>query len=194
MKKTLPIITLLLSINLYSQEIIEFKKEEFEFYVSKDCQNSECKISKITVFKKGKIIQEITPSENSFYSFINNESLMEIQDMNFDNHIDFRIIKFIPDDLISSLYWIFNEKTQLFEKNIDYEKIISPKFDYEKKIVISHWCGYLRDCYTDYYKLIEGNLNLFERHFTKPNRNGTRQIETWKVINGELKLITSEKK
>ena len=194
MRKTLLIIIFLLSINFYSQEIIDFKKEEFEFYLTKDCKKSECRISKITIFKNGEFIQEIIPSENYFNSFINNKSIMDIEDMNFDNHIDFRIIKFIPDDTLSSLYWIFNQKTQLFEKNIDYEKIISPKFDYEKKIVISYWCGYISDCYTDYYKLIDGDLNLCERHFTKPHRNGTYQMEIWKVINGELKLINSEEK
>jgi hypothetical protein len=195
MKKTLLIITFLLSIKFYSQEIIEFNKGEFSFYLTKDCKIGECKISKIIVFKNGEFIQEIIPSENDFSSFINNKSIMEIEDMNFDNYIDFRIIKSIPAEYpFPYLYWIYNEKAKLFEINTDYEKIISPTFDYEKKIIISNWCGYLRDCYEDCYKLIEGKLNFFERHFTKPNRNGTRQVETWKVIDGELKLITSEEK
>ena len=195
MKKTLLIITFLFSIKFYSQEIIEFNKSGFSFYLTKDCKIGECKISKIIVFKNGEFIQEIIPTENNFSSFMNNESIMEIEDMNFDSYIDFRIIKSIPAEYpFPYLYWMYNDKTELFEKNIDYEKIISPTFDYEKNIIISNWCGYLRDCYTDYYKLIEGNLNLFERKFTKPNRNGKRQIEIWKAINGELKLITSEEK
>jgi hypothetical protein len=195
MRKTLLVLIILFSFKLYSQEIIEFKKGEFEFYLSKDCQENECGISKIEVFKNGVFIQKIIPSENDFYSFIKSESIMEIEDMNFDNHLDFRIIKSIPAEYtFPYLYWIYNDKTELFEQNNDYEIIISPKFNYEENTITSNWCGYLRDCFTDYYKLIDGIPTLFERHFTKPNRNGTQQVEIWKTVNGKLKLIKTEQK
>mgnify|MGYP003607174074 CR=1 FL=1 len=193
MKKTLLIITFLLSIKFYSQEIIEFNKGEFSFYLTKDCKIGECKISKIIVFKNGEFIQEITPSENHFSSFINNKSLMEIEDVNFDNQLDFRIIKFIPDDIISSLYWIFNKQTQLFEKNTDYEKIIFPEFDYEKKIITSSWRDYIR-FYKDFYKLENEMLILFERHITQPNKNKIIEVEIWEIVNGEFKLVSTEQK
>lgn len=193
MKKTLLIIIFLLSIKFYSQEIIEFNKGEFSFYLTKDCKIGECKISKIIVFKSGEFIQEITPSENHFSSFINNKSLMEIEDVNFDNQLDFRIIKFIPDDIISSIYWIFNTKTQLFEKNTDYEKIIFPEFDYEKKIIISSWRDYIR-FYKDYYKLENEIPILIERHITQSNKNRVIEVEIWKIVNGELKLVSTKQK
>ncbi|MQP53731.1 hypothetical protein GFJ95_12960 [Flavobacterium sp. LMO9] len=118
---------------------------------------------------------------------------MEIEDVNFDNQLDFRIIKFIPDDIISSIYWIFNTKTQLFEKNTDYEKIIFPEFDYEKKIIISSWRDYIR-FYKDYYKLENEIPILIERHITQPNKNRVIEVEIWKIVNGELKLVSTKQK
>ena len=194
MKKTLLIITFLLSIKFYSQEIIEYNKGEFSFYLTKDCKINECKISKINVFKKGKFIQEIIPSENDFSSFINNEFIMEIEDLNFDNNIDFRIIKSIPaEHPFPYLYWIYNEKTEVFEMNTAYEIIINPKVDYENKIIISSWDEYIR-FYKDYYKLENGIPILIERHITQPNKNRIREVEIWKTVNGELKLVNTEQK
>ena len=190
MKKTLLIITFLLSIKFYSQEIIEFNKGEFSFYLTKDCKIGECKVSKIIVFKNGEYIQEIIPSENDFSSFISNESIMEIEDMNFDNYIDFRIIKSIPaEHPFPYLYWIYNEKTEIFEINTTYEIIINPEVDYEKKIIISSWDDYIR-FYKDYYKIENEIPILFERHITQPYKN----VEIWKTLNGELKLVSTEKK
>jgi hypothetical protein len=194
MKKTLLIITLLLSIKFYSQEIVEFNKGEFSFYLTKDCKIGECKISKIIVFKNGIFTQEIIPNSNDFSSFINNKSIMEIEDMNFDNYIDFRIIKSIPAEYpFPYLYWIYNTKTGLFESNIDYEIIISPKIDYEKKLIISSWDDYLR-FYKDYYKLENEIPILIERHITDRKKNGMRQTEIWKSENGEFRLISTELK
>jgi hypothetical protein len=195
MKTTLITLIILFSFDLYSQEIIEFKKDEFEFYLSKDCVDNQCLINEINVFKNGVFKQKITPSDNNFYSMTNNDFIFKIEDMNFDNHIDFRMIKSIPAEYtFPYLYWIYNNETELFEQNTEYEIIISPEFNYQKKTITSNWCGYLRDCYTDYYNLIDGIPTLFERHFTKPNKDGTRLVEIWKTVNGELKLIKTEKK
>lgn len=194
MKKNLLIITFLLSIKFYSQEILEFNKGEFSFYLTKDCKIGECKISKIIVFKNGEFTQEIIPNENAFSSFINNKSIMKIEDMNFDNLIDFRIIKSIPaEHPFSYLYWIYNEKTELFEKNTTYEIIINPQVDYEKKIIVSTWDEYIK-FYKDYYKIENGIPTLIERHITQPNKNRIIEVEIWKIVNGELKLESKEKK
>ena len=192
MKTTLLIITILFTFKFYSQEIVEFSKGEFSFYLTKDCKIGECKISKIIVFKNGIFTQEIIPNENDFSSFINNKSIMKIEDMNFDNYIDFRIIKSIPAEYpFPYLYWIYNTKTGLFESNIDYEIIISPKIDYEKKVIISSWDDYLR-FYKDYYKLENEIPILIERHITDRKKDGMRQTEIWKSENGELRLISTE--
>lgn len=183
---------ILLSFKLSSQEIIEFKKGEFTFYLSKDCKELYCEISEINIFKNGQAFQKIIPSENSFYSFMNNETIMEIEDMNFDNLIDFRILKEMPSEYPDPyLYWIYNDKMKIFEANTSYEIIISPKFDYQNKIIISSWSGYLSDFYKGYYKIIDGVPNLFEKSATKLDKNGIYQVETWKVIDGELKLINT---
>ena len=193
MKKTILTLMILLSFELYSQEIIELKKDEFEFYLSKDCDENHCEISEIIILKNGLLIQKIIPSENDFYAFIRNESIVKIEDMNFDNHIDFRIIKSIPaEHSFPYLYWIYNEETELFEKNTDYEMIISPEFDFEKKLIISSWREYLPKFYRDYYKLENGIPILVERYITGPNRNGINQMETWKTIEGKLKLISKK--
>lgn len=194
MRRTILIILILFSFKLYSQEIIGFKKGDFEFYLSKDCnKENQCKISEIKVFKNGNFVQRIIPSENSFYPIIKDETIMVIEDMNFDNHIDFRIIRSIPAEYpFPYLYWIFNEKTELFEKNTDYEIIIEPEFNYEKKIIISSWREYLRKFYKDYYKLENGIPTLVERFVNWTDKNGINQIEIWKTIDGKLKLISKK--
>lgn len=189
MKTVLLTLILLFSFELYSQEIIEFKKGEFEFYLSKDCQENECKIIDIKIFKNGDFLQEITPSKNRFSSFTSNESILKVEDMNFDNHLDFRIIKSIPAEYpFPYLYWIYNAEEKIFEKNLAYAIIISPKFDYDKKIIISSWDDYIQ-FYKDYYKLENEIPILIERNISTRTKKGITKIETWKAINGKLKLI-----
>ncbi|WP_250433918.1 XAC2610-related protein [Hanstruepera flava] len=193
MRKALLTLLILFSFELYSQEIIEMNIDGFKFQLSKDCDESHCKITEIKVFKNGLFIQKIIPSENNFSSFIKNELIIEIEDMNFDNYIDFRIIKSIPAEYsFPYLYWIYNHETELFESNTDYEIIISPEFDYEKKLIISSWREYLPKFYKDYYKLENGIPILTKRYITEPDRKGINQIETWKTIDGKLKFVSKK--
>ncbi|WP_040282609.1 XAC2610-related protein [Psychroserpens damuponensis] len=195
MRKTLFTLTILFSFKLYSQEIIEFKKDEFEFYLSKDCQESQCKISEIKVFKNDKFIQKIIPSENEFFSSSKKESIMEIEDMNFDNHIDFRIGKSRLMDENGGfpfLYWIFNPSNGIFEKKSSFEKITSPEFDYKKEEIISKCFGYLNTKNIYKYKLRNEKPILIEKYLEMYVKQGVKKSEYWKLINNEFKLIESK--
>ena len=67
MKKTLLILIILFSFELYSQEIIKFSDAEFEFCLTKKCGETNCEITKIEVLKNGILKQTIKPSENWNY-------------------------------------------------------------------------------------------------------------------------------
>lgn len=140
MKNTLLILIILISFELYSQEIIKFSNAEFEFSLTKNCGKNECEITKIEVLKNGILKQTIKPKKNYFSKSFPKDQLLAIEDMNFDGRTDFRLMEFLPaGPNVPFLFWIYNPTNELFEENNYYGEITSPEFDYEKKQINSTW-------------------------------------------------------
>ncbi|WP_299891125.1 hypothetical protein [uncultured Lacinutrix sp.] len=189
MKRILFAFLLLASFNSFSQEIINVVNSGFTFDLTKIKNLEVSKISRIDIYKKDVFLQTIIPDDNSFFSIINNQSILEVKDLNFDNHIDIRIIKSIPFDKISYLSWIYNHEKETFERNKEYDKITFPKFDIKKKEITSVSYGYLRDIDKNVYKVENSKLILIERYLEKIIKPGKKSFKNWKLIDGEFKLI-----
>lgn len=193
MKKNLFLIFILFSFKLYAQEVVTFNHETFQFKLTKNCDDFDCSILKIEVFKNRKIIQEIKPDENNFYSGIKNKEIFIVEDMNFDGKPDFRLLEFLPaGPNVPFLYWIYNPKKKIFEKNKNYEEIANPKFDYVKKEINSSWRGGCCQHGNDIYRLVNGVPKLVERFIIGHNEEDKEYKEHWKLINGKLELIAKQ--
>jgi hypothetical protein len=190
MRKTLLILIILVSFELYSQEIIKFSDVEFEFLLTKECGENECQITKIEVLEKGILKQTIKPNVNYFSRTFPNNQLLAIDDMNFDGKTDFRLIEFLPaGPNVPFLYWLYNPANELFEENEDYREITSPEFDYANKQINSTWRNGCCEHGRDVYELTNGIPKLTERFVIGHNSEDKEYYEHWKVVNGELKLI-----
>jgi len=193
MRKTLLTIIILFSFELYSQEIIKFTNAEFEFCLTKECDEKDYEITKIEVLKNGILIQNIKPDENYFSKTFPNDQLFAFEDMNFDGKTDFRLMKFLPaGPNVPFLYWIYNQTSEVFEKNLAYREITSPEFDYEKKEINSTWRNGCCEHGRDVYKLTNGIPTLTDRFVIGHNSEDKEYYEHWKVENEELKLFENK--
>ena|ERR1035437_67113 len=102
----------------------------FKVYVdsvlSSDGVNYDSNIKLISVYNKkdNKLLQTITPPENSFSSLMPKEQIFLLNDFNFDGSTDFMIIQFIPaSPNIPYYYWIFNKKDQQFQRDSTFDEI-----------------------------------------------------------------------
>ncbi|WP_299277954.1 hypothetical protein [uncultured Psychroserpens sp.] len=152
-------------------------------------------ISEIKVFRNGDLIQNIIPSKNEFFYSLKKESILKIEDMNFDNHIDFRIPKSSYMDENGGfpfLYWIFNPSKGIFEKKSSFEDITSPEFDHKNEEIMSKRFGYLNTKHLYIYKLKNKKPILTEKHIEMYVKQGVKKSEYWKLVHDEFKLIESK--
>lgn len=193
MLKNLFLIGILFSFKLQAQEIVNYSHGAFQFKLTKNCDDFDCNISKIEVFKNGKIIQKIIPDENNFYPSFQNNEIFIIEDMNFDGKPDFRLLEFLPaGPNVPFLYWIYNPKKKVFEKNKVFEEIASPEFDSIKKEINSTWRNGCCQHGRDVYKLVNGVPKLVERFIIGHNEEDKEYNEHWKLINGKLELVEKQ--
>ena len=193
MRKILPFFLILLSFELYSQETIKFVEAEFEFWLTKTCEETDCEITKIEVLKNGILKQTLIPGENYFGRTFPDDQLFVIEDMNFDGNPDFRLMEFLPaGPNVPYLFWIYNPKKELFEENNSYGKITSPEFDHENNQIHSFWrdgcCRHGRDV----FELEEGSPEMTERMVIGHTLEGKEYSQHWKVQNGDLILVENK--
>lgn len=190
MKSTLLLLIILFSFDLYSQEIIEFSNQEFQFCLTKECAGSNCKITKIEILKNGSLSQTIEPGENDFNKNFPEDQLFLVEDMNFDGKKDFRLLEFLPaGPNIPYLYWIYNPENEVFEKNKKYGKITSPTFDQDKQQINSTWRNGCCEHGRDVYMIKNESPELTERFVIGHDSQEKEYSEYWKVEDGELKLM-----
>lgn len=170
----------------------------FKVYVdsvlSSDGVNYDSNIKLISVYNKkdNKLLQTITPPENSFSSLMPKEQIFLLNDFNFDGSTDFMIIQFIPaSPNIPYYYWIFNKKDQQFQRDSTFDEITSPDFDPKQKLITSFWRANCCDHGLSSYKYIKGKLTLIEETEVADDMdNPGQQISTKKkFINGKMKLV-----
>jgi hypothetical protein len=146
------------------KESISIDKPEyfFEIYSYKDIDNFYYSANKIIISEKDnqeKIIQEITfentqTHDSDFFGFV-------IEDMNFDGYKDIRIQSFVPAGPNTPYYyWLWDNNISQYVRNEDLEKITSPEFDNEKKLVVSHIRISAMEYWTHKYKYENNELIL----------------------------------
>lgn len=162
--------------------------------LSPDSVNYFCPVTSIAIFEKStnKLIQKITPAENTPYCHQDQKDLFILEDMNFDGFNDFRLFQFLPAaPNIPYYYWLYNPQKKEFELSKDLEEITSPEFDSSGKIITSHWRAGYGHYGQSTYKYINGKATLIEEtEFYLDEKDEAKTIiEYRKRIKGKMILI-----
>lgn len=159
------------------------KPFEFSFDMTVNKTEDEYEVSKtikIRNNKTNKIIQEFNFEQSDL-----NDKII-VQDMNFDNILDFRLITITAANSRYSC-WLFNPVTKKFENSNILSQMSSPYFDYQNKQVSSFW----KNGYTNYgeeiYQFQNNNYFLIEESTWEINANQeeTKTINKYNIVNGK---------
>jgi hypothetical protein len=99
-------------------------------------------VKSISIIKKSdnKLMQTILPPENYFFCDMSQDQIFLVEDVNFDNINDIRLLQFLPAaPNLPYYYWVYNSITKIFQRQKALEEITSPKFDHTKRIITSFW-------------------------------------------------------
>lgn len=178
---------------IYSDSLHSFKVS-VDSTLSGDSVNYDCYIKTISIYTKSnnRLVQTITPPDNSFFCTMPKEQIFLLNDINFDKLTDFMIVQFIPAaPNIPYYYWTFNKKTQKFQRDTTLEKITSPDFDPKQKLITSFWRASCCDHGLSTYKYINGKITLVEETEIADDLDhpGQRITTKKKLVNGKMKLI-----
>ena len=163
---------------------------------STDGESFSCTIKSIDIFTNidNKLIQIITPPDNSFFCGQSTDEIFELNDINFDEVSDFMIIQFIPSSpSIPYYFWRFNRDTHRFQRDTTLEEITSPNFSKNQKVITSSWRSGCCSHGLSTYRYINGKITLIEEtEIADDTENPEQRITTRKkLVDGEMKLIES---
>ena len=193
------VISTLICKSLFAEYNLTFSDNEFSYILTLDTVpvgdiapfQTFVKSITITRLSEKKIIQTIYPKDNYVSIGFPADQLFLIEDVNFDNKNDIRLLQFLPaSPNLSYYFWTYNSKTQKFQQDTSLENIISPSFDSKTKTIYSEW----RDSYYrrggDNYKYKNGKPVLTKQTeiITDPQTNKQTLIERV-LIKGKLTEI-----
>lgn len=122
------------------------------------------------------------------------EEAFQIEDMNFDGYLDFRLIEFLPmTPNIPYLFWLFDPKAGEFVRNLELQKMTFPEFDANQKLIISSWKDQGNASGTDYYQWKENKPVLIRQVLQEYSDYGTYQQTLKERVGEDMKIIEQKK-
>ncbi|MDM8557773.1 LysM peptidoglycan-binding domain-containing protein [Candidatus Parabeggiatoa sp. HSG14] len=116
-----------------------------------------------------------------------NDVAFYIEDVNFDGYLDMRLMESMSV-VPTFLYWLFEQQTEQFVSNSAFAKISSPKFDAEKKQILSDWQEGCCTHMTNYYQVINNNP-LLVRQEKEISENDVQQKIVFERVGDEMKIV-----
>lgn len=171
----------------------------FKLYIDSSLKNGgysyDCIITKIQIINRQskKLIQTIKMPENLFHCG-STSTTIDIEDMNFDKLVDFKILQFPSASPNLSYYcWLYNNKQKKFIRNKELEEITSPDFNPKNKTIVSFWRASGAHHGISTYKYFNGKITLVEESETyRDDTNVNKCIATNKhLIKGKMVLVDS---
>lgn len=163
---------------------------EYTFKVYGQKKDTLYSASKIEIYNEVKNkVQELVFSATSTPD--GNQLGVVIEDMNFDGYKDIRIQQFLPAAAnVPYYYWLWDKDSSRFIKNNDLEKITSPVFDSQSKLIKSTVKENAGTYYDYEYKYIDDTLTLIK----ETERIADLEKNVWHVtikelIEKEMKVI-----
>lgn len=201
MKPLFLVCFLALALTLRSQKVFTVSGGHFHFELVMDSTLSdngvtyECEVKSIRVrdATSAYLWQVVEVPDNSFNCDFPMEQVFAAEDMNFDGHVDFRVMQFLPaGPNLPYYYWIFHSTSYPFYRDTTLEVLTSPSFDPNTGIIYSGWRGGCCEYGTDSYRYTEGRLELFERHVTRYDEQEQQHSEKWELVDGVLTITKKE--
>jgi hypothetical protein len=142
-------------------------------------------------------IQEISIEKYLPQIFCDSTIIFAIEDMNFDGHKDFRILKYIslPDGSIREYWcWLYNSSTNTFDRDTLFNDFRNPVFDQKQKTIKTNYKRMEGETFYDIhrcdavYKFRDGHLTLIYEEVSTQDKDGERDelLYTQEVIDGKL--------
>jgi hypothetical protein len=188
----------LMTFNAMSQTTWTFKDSKFIYKISSDYvplggTTGELgpAVNKIEIYNaldKNKI-QTIKPEEFIYETFLDSSKVFKVEDMNFDNHNDIRLLNWTSTNLQTSYwYWLYNKNTGKFESDTTLEKFWNPYFDQVKKTIHKHWRIGLSEFGHANYKWTEKGIQLIAEQVEYWGMGGGSQgtLITRRFVDGKL--------
>ncbi len=149
-------------------------------------------INKIEIFKleENKPLQVIDSLE-TLTPIINGNILFVMEDVNFDNYNDLRVVSRSSLSSLPFLYFLFVPETGLFKRNIDYERITSPQVDFSDKEIVSFKKNDQNSYVTEFYKIKNGSPVLVKKVVKAFTKDNLLQVTTYELINNEM-VVTDQ--
>ena len=147
-------------------------------------------VQRVEIIKDGKIVQSIHPEKLMVDKYLDSSYLFIVEDVNFDGHNDIRIINWLStrsDKMYD--FWIFNEKTALFEQDTSINEIFNPSFDHKNKTMYTYWRIGVNEEGHAIYNWQKGKINLLIEEIMSvgPDPSIPPSIYTRKLIDGAFK-------
>jgi hypothetical protein len=92
-----------------------------------------------------------------------NEHTLELEDLNFDGHLDLRVLESSGSVNAPYIYWIFDPQQNLFVRNGELAEVTTPQVDILNKEIVSEWRGSAVSYGTDHYTYNNGHFALASR-------------------------------
>ncbi len=91
------------------------------------------------------------------------ENTIEIEDLNFDGHMDIRVLEMSGSVNAPYIYWLYDPREDVFVRNEELAGITSPEVDVMGKEIISRWRSGAASYGTDHYTYSNGHFILGSR-------------------------------
>ena len=163
----------------------------FNFELIGDITDKMKTVTAIKVVKKGSTNQY--QMLDGFEATVQENEQVIIEDFNFDGYVDIRLLQYLPEIAnIPFFYWLYNPKTEKFERNAQLEIIHSPILDTKNEYILSQWTKGDNIQGTDFYKFIGNEIKLVKQE-TEEFTDSVNYVLTIKEVLGDS-LKTVEQK
>jgi hypothetical protein len=174
------------------------KQFYFQLYVTKELSDYnpfyEASVDSIIILEKHthKYIQTIVCEDNIYDCKPTDSPRFYVEDMNFDNYEDFRLMEMqSAGSTAPYYYWLYNPNTMKFEPSNALEDIADPKFDQKNKSINSYWKTSPSLHGTTTYKYKNGIPEIAEETDVEVTEENTI-ITKRKMVEGELKVVSKK--
>jgi hypothetical protein len=135
---------------------------------------------------------------DQFESFLPEGSEVDalyVEDVNFDGYADLRIMKYLPGGAnVPYLFWLYDKNAKKFVEAKEFEVVLSPQVDSEKKELISRQRVSAAEYVTEYFKP-EGTIpRLVRREERTYSDDGSSVLKLFEVKGDSgLQLVETKK-
>lgn len=166
-------------------------KNAFRFELVGEVIDKMKTVTSIRIYKKADntFLQELS----GFEALVQENEQVIVDDLNFDNYADIRLLQFLPEDAnIPFFYWLYNPKTKKFERNTQLEIISSPNIDRENELILSQWIDGEDTQGTDFYQYKGTKIVLMKQEIQQNINEENYTLTVKQPVGDSLQVVKQE--